>query len=154
MNLADLFKRRAPDVQAPVEPVESGPSADDVQFVQNLLDRAAETTADAFAAGLLAENRITPAETAGWRNALLSAMRADGGGKIAASATGAVLEGPMSASVRNLGTSRPAHSLTNPVLETAPSGSVLVPDVGQESQAARDMVLKAYRSTGGFGGDA
>lgn len=157
MSLRDLFTKRAPVADDPppvadAPPAPPEPSGADVSFVQGVLDNAAKTMAEAFVNSLLAENRIVPAQAAQWNEAFLTALRTDGGGQIAASATGAVLEGPMTAQVRSLAAAQPKHTLTQSVLPGAPEGSVIVPDPGQASAAKEQKLIQVYRSVGGFGG--
>lgn len=162
MSLRDLFTKRAPVADDPppvadAPPAPSEPSGADVSFVQGVLDNAAKTMAEAFVNSLLAENRIVPAQTAQWNEAFLTALRTDGGGQIAASATGAVLEGPMTAQVRSLAAAQPKHTLTQSVLPGAPEGAVLVSAPG-DPVAAKQAAIARYRAVGGpnngFGGVA
>ncbi|GEM_PF-4247576 len=156
MNLKDLFVKRGPAADNPTPdptPPPEQPSAQDVDFVQAVLDRAAETQGDAFVAALMAERKIVPAEKDAWKQAYLEAVRADGGGQVAASATGSVLEGPMTARIRQVAGARPPHTLTQSVLESAPEGSVVLAAPSEQDKAAREMLYKAYRAQGGFGGN-
>lgn len=157
MSLRDLFTKRAPVAGdsppvADVPPALPEPSGADLAFVQGVLDNAARTMADGFVGALLAEGRIVPAAAEQWRSAFIAALRTDGGGQIAASASGAVLEGEMTAQVRALASAQPRHSLTQSVLPSAPEGSVIVPDPGQAEVAERQRLIDVYRAVGGFGG--
>lgn len=157
MSLFELFTKRAPVADDPppvadAPPAPPEPSGADVSFVQGVLDNAAKTMAEAFVNSLLAENRIVPAQSAQWSEAFLAALRTDGGGQVGVSATGAVLEGPMTAQVRSLAASQPKHTLTQSVLPGAPEGSVIVPDPGQAKSAEEQTLIQVYRSVGGFGG--
>ncbi|MBX7132603.1 MAG: hypothetical protein K1X67_08020 [Fimbriimonadaceae bacterium] len=162
MNLLDLFTKRAPVADDP-PPVADAPAAQpepsgaDIAFVQGVLDNAAKTMADAFVTSLLNEQRIVPAQVDQWREAFLQALRTDGGGKIAASGSGAVLEGSMTAQVRSLAAAQPKHTLTQSVLPGAPEGSVLISAPGDQV-AAKQAAIARYRSVGGpnngFGGVA
>lgn len=156
--LRELFTKRAPvagdsppvaDASPPVAPE---PSGADVSFVQGVLDNAAATMADAFVGALLSEHRIAPAQAGQWREAFLTALRTDGGGQIGVSATGAVLEGSMTAQVRSLAAAQPKHTLMQSVLPGAPEGSVIVPDPGRAKSAEEQKLIDVYRSVGGFGG--
>jgi len=162
MNLLDLFTKRAPVADDPppaaaAPPAQAEPSGADIAFVQGVLDNAAKTMAEAFVTSLLNEQRIVPAQADHWKGAFLQALCTDGGGQVAASASGAVLEGPMTAQVRALAASQPKHTLTNAVLETAPEGSVLVSAPGDQA-VAKQAAMARYRSVGGpnngFGGAA
>lgn len=158
MDLKSLFTRKAPETaETPPEAVattDPGPSASDQQFIQTILDNSAKQLADSFVSGLLAEHRITPAESAQWKDGFMNALRADGEGKVIASATGAVFEGSMTAQIRSMASARPQHQLTQTVLASAPAGGALVTSEHEDIAAQKSQMAAAYRAHGGFGGKA